>query len=217
MIPESYQKFKPTTWERRFNPLFMGWWRAHFDNGFNQFRAETEHKWELVRAHSFAVPCRNALWRIERNSRRGVVEIGAGTGYWAHLLRLLLRPQGKGILAFDKTPAPSQDNPYVFTRSWYDDMVRADHTVLRDCRLTDSMTLFLCWPPYDDPHDWPAEALNMYQGDTVAYVGEGVGGCTGGEAFHRELEASWDCVETVAIPRWASIDDSLQIYKRKRS
>jgi len=212
MIPTDMREFKPNVWERRFNPLLVKWWDAQQACDWDRY-ATSEARWKCVYEHAFAIPHHKALWRISRWSPHGVVEIGAGTGYWSHLLRLVLRPQGKGLLCFDKHPLP--ENPYSFSREWFPDMVQADHTVLKNCPLTDSMTLFMCWPPYDDPKDWPAEALRMFKGRTLAYVGEGVGGCTGGEAFHQELDDHWDAKETVRLPTWGTVRDELVIYQRR--
>lgn len=74
--------------------------------------------------------------------------------------------------------------------------------------------LFLCWPPYDDT--MAAEALLNYTGDTVIYVGEGPGGCTGDDLFFHLLEKGWDerawLYEHV---QWSGIRDHIFVYSRK--
>lgn len=57
---------------------------------------------QLVTRYGFAVPSDEALTAIERCSPRGVVELGAGTGYWA----FLLQQRGVDVVAFDVEPAP---------------------------------------------------------------------------------------------------------------
>jgi len=58
-------------------------------------------------------------------------------------------------------------------------------------------TLFLCWPPLSS--DMAYNALRNYTGSTVVFVGK-PGGCTGDEAFHRELAKHWHMVADLPIP-----------------
>ena len=84
-------------------------------------------------------------------------------------------------------------------------------------------TLLLCWPSYDEP--WAAEAVDCYQGDTVVYVGEGVGGCTGDDRLHElfgegldddaSTSALFHRVDDVAVPQWGGLYDRLTVYRRQ--
>ena len=55
---------------------------------------------ELIAKYGFAVPTNEALDAVGRCSPSGVVEVGAGTGYWAHLLQ----QRGVDVAAFDIEP-----------------------------------------------------------------------------------------------------------------
>ena len=55
----------------------------------------------LRRTYAWAIPTRAALECIARHSPHGVVEVGAGTGYWAHLLASRC---GVDVAAYDETP-----------------------------------------------------------------------------------------------------------------
>ena len=57
---------------------------------------------QLIARYGFAVPSDEALTAIERCSPQGVIELGAGTGYWA----FLLQQRGVDVVAFDIEPAP---------------------------------------------------------------------------------------------------------------
>ena len=74
-------------------------------------------------------------------------------------------------------------------------------------------TLFLCWPPYRGA--MASKSLEFYAGKTVIYVGEGHGGCTGDDKFHRMLECGWEEVEEVEIPQWDGIHDRMWVYRRR--
>ena len=59
-----------------------------------------------------------------------------------------------------------------------------------------------------------ADCLKYYQGDTVLYVGEGCGGCTGDDNFHERLEDEFELIEEMEIPQWNGIHDWLYHYSR---
>ena len=88
-------------------------------------------------------------------------------------------------------------------------------------------------PSYDEP--WTDRVLDLYAGDTVIYVGEGAGGCTGTGRMHALLgdeaycwhdlpDAHCHCgvgtaarfkqVADVEIPQWWGIHDRLGVYRR---
>lgn len=60
----------------------------------------------LRRSYAWSVPSRAALECIAHHSPHGVVEIGAGTGYWAHVLR---SGCGVDVVAYDETPCIDGD------------------------------------------------------------------------------------------------------------
>jgi hypothetical protein len=93
-----------------------------------------------------------------------LVEIGAGTGYWA----AKLRASGADIVAFDQAP-PDSDTPNRYhpqTRTWTT-VLHGDHTVLA---AHSDRALFLCWPPLFSSL---GDCLSFYTGNTVACIGDG--------------------------------------------
>ena len=58
------------------------------------------------------------------------------------------------------------------------------------------------------------DCLTYYEGDALVYVGEGSGGCTGGDKFHKQLDSEWKDVRTIYLPNWPGIHDYLAIYER---
>src|SRR5215471_9090998 len=61
-----------------------------------------------VRRYAFAIPTEAALSVLARFAP--IIELGAGTGYWAHLLRR----RGVDCLAFDAAPPDQLPNPHGF-------------------------------------------------------------------------------------------------------
>jgi hypothetical protein len=172
--------------------------------------------------YSWAIPNDAALRAIAQYSPNGVVEIGAGGGYWAKMLREI----GVSVIAYDPDPVGG---------SWHDgtrwsEVLLGDHTSV--IGHTDR-TLLLVWPSYNET--WTDEVLDLYDGDTVIYIGEGSGGCTGTDRMHQILGSSGSCwciddcdcppkeagrfrqVDEVHIPQWAGLHDALTVYRRVAS
>lgn len=209
---------------RSKNPLLDEWYRAA-ENG-----EDRESRDLLVSEYAFAIPTGDALNTIAAVSPMGVVEVGAGTGYWARLLN----DAGVDIVAFDVAPAPSHDNPWFsLVVPWFD-VVAADHTAVSDHA---ERTLLMVWPTKNE--SWAADCLQRFVnagGRTVVYVGEGPGGHTGDDEFHALLgcyDRCWHCSldirtipcvcgvrpiftrsRTVTIPHWAGFNDSLAVFVR---
>jgi|AntDeeMetagen134_2_1112570.scaffolds.fasta_scaffold01167_16 hypothetical protein len=148
---------------------------------------------KLVQRYAWAVPNKKAIETIVDHSP--IIEIAAGSGYWASLAEQL----GADVDAYDKEP---------WEDTWTDVLEGTDAVV----DAYPERSLFLCWPPYGAPV--ADDALQNYDGMTVIYVGEGKGGCTGDKDFHKRLEQNWRLEEQVSIPQWWGIHDTLRVYKR---
>lgn len=164
---------------------------------------------EMVRKWAWAIPSPDVLALIVRTlNGQGVVEIGAGTGYWAWQLTQL----GVSVVAYDHEPPDQGNNYYHGRRDTFYPVIKATAEV---AGAHPDRALFLCWPPYDEP--MAADALRAYQGNTVIYIGEGSSGCTGDEEFHNMLEKEWDTPKGGACPmvQWWGLHDWITIYHRK--
>lgn len=185
---------------------------------------------ELIARYSFAVPTSDALDAIARATPEGVIEIGAGTGYWAYALRR----HGVDVQAFDLEPAPSGRNAWFAGVPPWHPVHEGGHEV---AGRFPRRTLLIVWPTKNE--SWAADALECYfdaGGGVVAYVGEGPGGRTGDEVFHALLgeaetciqctygtsatpcicgvAARWRRVESIPLPHWPGYRDDLHIYAR---
>lgn len=147
----------------------------------------------------------DVTWMVGQLAGREVVEIGAGTGYWAWQLE-----QAKvDVAAYDPYP-PADDNTYCkagpYTTVLADDATAVKHHQDR--------ALLMVWPPYGGEH--ARHALSLYEGDLLIYAGESWGGCTADDGFYELLEAEWD--EVSVAPRhvtWWGIHCRLAAYVRK--
>jgi hypothetical protein len=157
----------------------------------------------LVKKFAWAIPNEEAIELICKYSP--IVEIGAGTGYWASLIK---SNKGK-IICFDKHN--DGGNSYGHTFHHYN-VYNGNESILH--RMHHSMNLFLCWPPYDD--DMAFNCIKTFKGKYLIYIGENSYGCTGNKAFFNELRSNWKRIDSIDIPKWPGLYDCLTIYKRNK-
>jgi len=152
----------------------------------------------LVATYAWAVPSREAIALLVRHGP--LVEMGAGTGYWAWLIR----QAGGDILAYDRYPPPDRRNRWhAGEEPWTEVLPGGARRLARH----PDRTLFLCWPPEDEPMGM--ESLQAYMGSTVAFVGETRPGSPLVAALDR-----WEIIETMDIPQWEGITDRLFVLRR---
>jgi hypothetical protein len=210
------------------NPLYEIWAKLHegttSDYGMTKFpgsmreQAQRQVKATIGRDRcvdlfSWAIPTSEVIEALAQFSP--IVEIGCGRGYWADLLQ----KAGADVRAYDSAP-PQKSNNNVYHKTHKEGFPRAfsrvlfgNQAVLYD--MDPARALFLCWPPYDTSMGY--ECLTAYQGDTVIYIGEGRGGCTGDDQFHALLESDWDSSLEFDIPTWWGIRDFVSVYNRKKA
>jgi hypothetical protein len=163
-----------------------------------------ERRRAQVRRYAFAVPTEPALVTIGRYAP--IVELGAGTGYWAYLLR----QRGVDIVAYDRFPPDRAENPNRLDPRLWTEVLDGDASVLR--RHPDR-GLLLCWPSWRDP--FAATALDVYPGTTLIYIGEGAGGHTADARFFELLDRDWQAALSVELPHWPGTSDRLTVYARR--
>lgn len=178
-----------------------------------------------IQKYAHAIPTRSALNTIAAFAP--IIEMAAGTGYWASLLRT----QGVDVLTYDKNP-PGQ--PGIETNRFHEGArcwteVRQGDESMVD--LHPHRTLLMCWPPPNS--DMPVQALTRYRGEHFIYIGElpdedgylyftHLGkpmrkGVTIITQFFAELRLGWDLLEQVELPQWEICLDNLYVFKRKPS
>jgi hypothetical protein len=156
-----------------------------------------------VRRYAFGVPDRAALEAIARYAP--IVELGAGTGYWAYLLR----NRGVDIAAYDLAPPDEAPNDYKFEPRTWTPVKQGGVEILDQYK---ERALFLCWPGYTD--SFADDALARFKGKVLIYVGEDAGGHTANDAFFERLTRDWVSTEQLAIPQWSGAHDRLSIFRR---
>lgn len=179
-------------------------WETEFRDHMKSESCEFYLRRRLCQKYAWAIPCRTALDAIMRHSPNGIVEIGAGVGYWAKMLR----DRGADVLAYDRHP-----NPKNFYHAGNVPLTDVIYGTSGLAKRHSERTLFLCWPPCAEPMAF--DCLRLFKGSTFIYVGEGNGGCTGDDKFHEMLGEMWEEIDDVDIPQWGGIHDYLTVYRRK--
>jgi hypothetical protein len=164
--------------------------------------SEADTRESLTRKYGFAIPTQEALDFIAFWSP--IVEIGAGTGYWAHLLQQM----EVDITAYDKFSGHGQDR-YGFGPVWMN-VLKGNSAV---AKIHPDRTLLLCWPDYQSR--FASDCLRNYRGNRLIYIGEGKGGCTGNDLFHDKIKEEWRLIKNIRLPTWPGIRDDLKAYERK--
>lgn len=162
-------------------------------------------RFDLCATYSWAMCSPGDItWLKDVLAGRGVVETGAGTGYWAWQME----QAGIDIVAYDPN---EQQEGNTFARRTWTTVLRDDHAASRH---HPDRALFICWPSYADP--WAAQSLASYAGDMLIYAGEGEGGCTADDEFFQMRDAEWDEIDTApAHFSYWGIHCYLTAYRRK--
>lgn len=158
----------------------------------------------LIKKYSWAIPNAKAIRTIENYAKNGLIEIGAGTGYWCYLLSKV----GVDCVAFDSKPYENQCKGN--DRKWFEVKVGSVEQLLLP--ENQHRTLFLCWVPYES--DLGTDCLKLFQGEYFAVVGEGKCGCCATDEFFEYLDDRFEWLENVRIPQYFGVHDSLDIYKK---
>lgn len=162
------------------------------------------YRQDFTTRYAWAIPSPGDItWMKSLLDGRGLVEIGAGAGYWAWQAR----QAGIDVIAYE--PAAAADNIHVEVEP-FTELADGDHTAA--ARHPDR-ALLVCWPTYS--HPWAGEGLSLYQGDLLIYVGESWGGCCADDAFFEQLDAQWTEVES--SPQhvtWWGVHCRMTAYRR---
>ncbi|KAJ3033512.1 hypothetical protein HDV00_006296 [Rhizophlyctis rosea] len=155
---------------------------------------------------SYAIPTLPLLRKIIQYSPHGLAEIGAGSGYWSHLLSVL----GLDVIGIDnfsdiKSPlSKGEDKPLYFP------VEKADGVEFIASGQAGRRTLFFCWPRALFGAE---DGFGGFEGDTIVCIGVVAGSTSDIRAVLVGTE-KWEVVEEVEVPCWKGIQDVCFILKR---
>ena len=149
----------------------------------------------IIKKFTFALPFLEILEYIKKFEP--ILEIGAGSGYWACLLKKI----GCDIIA---TTIDDQLHPYP---KKYTDIEYL--TAIEASKKYPDRTVLMCWPSMAN---WPVKALPYI--NRLIYIGEW-GGCTGNDKFFDILKKNFKTIESSNILSWPLIRDC--IYRLEKT
>ena len=157
---------------------------------------------QLAQRYSYVFPSESTLAMLA--GLGPLVELGAGTGYWAHRLRSI----GVDIVAFDQAPLDGvRANRYHQLSLPWTHVGQGDQTVLSGYA---DRSLLLCWPPLFSSL---GDCLTYYSGNTIAYIGDG--GCRTARLDHLHESFIKIATEPVrALDPCPGVQPKLTIWKR---
>lgn len=201
---------------------------APFSSASSEQWFDTLRDWP-AHLYAYAVPTNEAICIITQLG--SIVEIGAGTGFWASLMR----KNGADLVAADIAPLLQQRdqsgtkrgknrskqssrgrmNEYHGQFSAYtyiEPMAKGTHGPCMDSQWANRDVLFLCYPPPGTP--MAEKTLGEFRGKYVALVGEW-NGTTATQNFEVALHKSFDLYKRCTLPNWPNTANDLTIWQRK--
>jgi hypothetical protein len=163
---------------------------------------------DFVTEYSFTIPYYEVLKKI--SDYTPIVEIGAGSGYWAGCLNEL----GGDVIAYDSFP-PGEHTPWEWYKGnpWFDDswyhILEGDES---SAALHPERSLFMAWPMPMSPMAY--NALYLYKqngGKTLIYIGDPNPASSGDEHFYELLSKHKEIVN-MDLYSWPGISEKLMIY-----
>jgi predicted GIY-YIG superfamily endonuclease len=160
----------------------------------------------LMRKFSWAIPTEEAVRTIVKHSP--VVEMGAGSGYWAYLVEML----GGEIVAYDEKPPTTELTSLEDWNLWHSDTCFTEVQPGAPPVLDEypNHTLFLCWPPRES--EMASQCLDYWEGDTLILVGNNEVVAT--KEFHDRLLQDFRITEVIPIPYWVDTPNNMVVWKR---
>lgn len=193
-------------WNRRLDAMTARMSLAAYGAVRHQIHAEEligRSSWPagfgLVHLFAWGIPDERALSIVAAHSP--IVEVGAGTGYWARLLE----DRGADVIATDRLELGGHWQGVLWT-----DVLERD--AAEAAAAHPDRALLMVWP-YGE---MAVDALDAYRGDTLIYVGEGNGGACAPSEFFARLRLGWIPVAEVPVPQWFGLHDYLSVWRRLR-
>lgn len=190
-----------------------------------QLTAPYELRRHMVWRYGYSLPTLMGFTAL-RGLRRPFVEMGAGTGYWAWMLK----QSGLDVVAYDEHPVgpaslnrwfagPKPDDaPEAFEqwarvrwrlpKAW----TEVERGTPKDLAKHSDRVLLLGWPPMDG--GMATECLTHWHGDVVVFIGETGGSCAE-DSFWAALDAKgFEERARIGLPNFQGIHDGMIIYTR---
>jgi len=180
------------------------------DHPFMNITKRFNLRQKVIDRYGFAVPCLEAIERLQNLSP--IVEVGAGSGYWS---RLVNKRAGEPVMIATDSFAYLTDGSQ-FGKYWEPDNRIPIKHLSANVAVEEykERNVFVSWPSYDE--SWAEGMARLIQpSKLLIYIGESEGGCTADDSFFKLMDSDFRRIEDISIPRWESIYDRMYIFERK--
>ena len=177
--------------------------------------------------YAWSVPTANALSLLAKH--QPLLELGAGAGYWASLLKRM----SVDILAVDEKYFQTSFNEKAkisegqeISFKYYCEVLQGGPEV---ASKYEDRSLVLMWPDYSGFGSYALECLQHYQGQKLILIGEWSNSTFGAYArgiskhgqsfsleFQSKVEENFQLVEALNLPTWPLFLDRLQVFEKTR-
>lgn len=164
----------------------------------------------LREKYAYSVLSPKILWEI--GSYAPIIELGAGNGYNAWLLREM----GCEVEAFDAFPVEEGKNWFFETRFGMPTRSGRSFTTIKKgdgsaCSAYPGHTLLLCWPPRNP---MAVRALADFPGKRIIFIGHKP--TCADKAFYKKLAHEWVLEKSMKTGSWDACHvEELEVYRRK--
>jgi hypothetical protein len=166
-----------------------------------------DYRYELITKFAFSIPTISDLELIREYSP--IIEIGAGSGYWAYCLSQL----GVDIITYDKYP-PEITNPWLWDErnTWFDNewftVTEGDESA---AAVFPDRSLLMAWPMLNN--SMAKNALENYvnaSGHTLIFIGNHES--SGDDVFNSMIK-NFKLIKKQRLYGWYGIEEFIEIYK----
>jgi hypothetical protein len=193
------KKMNKSKWSKKSEKIFSNI-KKYGPSKSKSYKKEWTKRGYFTKHYAWAVPNKTAIKKIKKFAQKEqILEVGAGSGLWAYLLR----EAGANIIATD-------DYSWKIKRP-YTKVEKINVQKSLD-KYKDTDVLLLVWPPHDKP--MANNALKKFKGNKLVYIGEGYGGATANDRFENRLGKYWKHVDQYNIPHWIGLHDTMIFYER---
>ena len=184
-------------------PALYAWWCWTQAEGLGRDTVNDDYSITITTRYSEAIPTKAVIQRLA--ALGPIIEVGAGGGYWARLIRDV----DGDVIATD-VEAPE-------TNGWYPDLAPWTHVQQADAveavTQHENRVILSCWPPRGC--NYVTRVLDAAPQNTLVLVTDGRLRQEKIDPMYDQLEDAWTRSEDIAIPRWPYRYDSLMIWRRR--
>ena len=160
----------------------------------------TAGRWDYIKKFGFVLLSERLAKDIAKYSP--LLEIGAGNGALANRIS----KYGADIRAVDDK---SGDYPFEHEQYYPVEKMSGYAAVWAEPKRT----ILMAWPSLSQ--GWANEVLKRMRPDqTIIYIGEGLGGCTADDDFHKNLDDSFEHLHNIDMYQWHGLHDTCQVYRK---